>query len=224
MPSKSIAVARELTPPLLWKGMKRLLRPVLRRRSAETQDEGADYYDAMYRGTEDYHQHYTKSFYYFLWCVVVDRVMRSGATAVLDVGCGSGQVAEFLHDRGLRRYCGIDLSTQAIEMAKARCPGFQFIAANVFETDAFATVDFDTVISLEFLEHVAEDLAVLKRIPAGKRFIGTVPDFSYPSHVRFFSQAEEVVERYGGLFQPFSVEAFVSPRGATFFLMEGLKT
>jgi hypothetical protein len=85
----------------------------------------------------------------------------------------------------LKKYTGIDLSPVAIQMAEKQCPEFHFIAANALETDVFDTAEYDTAISFEFLEHVEDELSVLRRLAPGTRFWGTVPDFEYVSHVRY---------------------------------------
>lgn len=150
--------------------------------------------------------------------------MRSGAHSVLDIGCGPGQVARFLCDRGLKKYLGLDLSPVATQMAKTLCPDYDFVAASAFESDVFTTARYDTSISLEFLEHVTEEISVLNRLARGTRFFGTVPNFTYKAHVRHFSSCDEVAARYGSLFDSFSVDAFDAPSGKhRFFLFEGIK-
>jgi len=61
------------------------------------------------------------------------------------------------------------------------------------------------VITTEFLEHVDGDLEVIRQIYSGSRFLATVPNFPYVSHVRHFNDSGEVMRRYEGLFEDFSV-------------------
>jgi 2-polyprenyl-3-methyl-5-hydroxy-6-metoxy-1,4-benzoquinol methylase len=194
-----------------------------KRLGLDGQERDAQWYDRTYETTEQYHCHYTASHYYFLWCVIVDRISRGHSKSVFDIGCGSGQVAHFLLDRGLPAYFGIDLSPTAIKQATARVPAFQFRAEDAFKSDLYETLNYDTVISLEFLEHVNDELAVLSRIKAGTRFLGSVPDFPYSSHVRYFSSCSEVLARYSHLFSDFEVVEFLAPSGNRFFLMDGIK-
>lgn len=195
-----------------------------KRLGLDGRERDANWYDRTYEATEQYHCHYTASHYYFLWCVIVDRIKRGRSKKVFDIGCGSGQIAHFLFDRGLPAYFGIDLSSVAIEQARARVPKFQFRAEDAFKSDLYQTLDYDTAISLEFLEHVNDELAVLSRIRPGTRFLGSVPDFPYPSHVRHFSSCSEVASRYEHLFHDFEVVEFRAPKGNRYFLMEGIKT
>ena len=52
-----------------------------------------------------------------------DRVRGSGL--VCDMGCGPGHVGRYLHDRGVS-ICGVDLSPQMIECARALNPDIAF--------------------------------------------------------------------------------------------------
>lgn len=42
-----------------------------------------------------------------------------------DMGCGPGQIARYLHERGVR-VCGVDLSVEIIERAQRLNPGIEF--------------------------------------------------------------------------------------------------
>ena len=54
-------------------------------------EQDAYYYDQMFIANEHemWTKHYTQAFYYPLWTILSDRIMRSGKTfSVLDIGCG----------------------------------------------------------------------------------------------------------------------------------------
>lgn len=211
---------RSITPPILWQTGSWILRDVFKF------EQGKAYYDDLFQRTGHYRQHYTTSHYYFIWSVVADRVVRGGGTSVLDIGCGPGQFALLLSDRGLPHYHGIDLSEEAIRLAQAGCPRYSFTMADALTTDVFENFQYDTVISLEFLEHVHNDLSVLERIPRGKRFLGTVPNFPYESHVRHFNNDREVLDRYGRFFDNLRVDSFPEDeqRKTVYYLCEGIKS
>ena len=216
----------QLTPPIL-------LRAVLaiRRRAAQpvhdTEAMGQkepEWYDRSFEDHEHWKWHYTRSGYYFLWTVIADRLIRAGARSILDVGCGSGQLAAVLKDKGIERYCGIDFSEKRIAQARQACPGFEFVHADAFATDLFERRDYDAVLSTEFLEHVERDLDIIRKIRPGARFIGTVPNFPFESHVRHFFDRAEVAARYGPHFRDFRVDSFLAnDRAKTFFVLEGVK-
>jgi SAM-dependent methyltransferase len=221
-------IAKGLVPPIIWRAGAFLCRDIFARET-EVVERGGErdgrWYNEMYATNAKYSKHYTTSHYYFIWSVIADRLTRSGCRSVLDIGCGPGQFASLMRDKGLPRYCGIDLSEKAIQSAKSLCAAYTFLNVNVFETDVFETLAYDVVTSLEFLEHVNDDVAVLRRIPQGKRFIGSVPNFADPSHVRFFLNCDAVRSRYGDLFSSFSVEAFPGDERGTYvwFLCDGVR-
>ncbi|MEN6450700.1 MAG: methyltransferase domain-containing protein [Thermoguttaceae bacterium] len=220
------SIAKNLTPPLFlnaaisianFTGLRTVTEP-------EHAERDSAWYNADYEGNLEYRKHYSGSRYYFLWTVVGDRLLRGGAQSVLDIGCGAGQVASFLKDKGVRRYIGLDLSDVAIRRAKSICPEYDFRAGSVFDTDLVENAAYDAAISLEFLEHVDDDLGVVRRVPKGRRFLGSVPNFPYASHVRHFQRAEEVADRYGRLFAEFHVDAFFADeKRQTFFLFDGVR-
>jgi len=100
----------------------------------------------------------------------------------------------------------------------------RFEVSDAYSTDLFETFDYDTVIATEFLEHVEDDLRVICSIRTGARFIATVPNFPYVSHVRHFGDATDVAARYSDKFTSFSVDAIpANDKGKTFFLIEGTR-
>ncbi len=62
---------------------------------------------------------------------------RAPGGRIADLGCGSGQIARYLHDRGLE-VTGIDLATTMVSEARARHPGVRFEVGDLL---ALATPD-----------------------------------------------------------------------------------
>ncbi|HKS94603.1 MAG TPA: class I SAM-dependent methyltransferase, partial [Terriglobia bacterium] len=149
-----------------------------------------------------------------------------GVRRLLEIGCGSGQLALAIRDAGiLETYCGFDFSSQSIAYAKFRCPTLRFEVADAFKTDLFNSFDYDSALSTEFLEHVENDLTVLSRLRPGTKFIGTVPNFPFVSHVRHFNSCEEVAARYAPLLDDLSVvRVLLNERGKSFFILQGTRT
>src|SRR5262249_49094563 len=69
---------------------------------------------------------------------------------ILDVGCGPGWYTNRLSRFG--NVTGIDLSEEAIQMAKSRFRHITFIARNVFD-DPLPAGHFDVVVSQEVIDH-----------------------------------------------------------------------
>jgi SAM-dependent methyltransferase len=57
--------------------------------------------------------------------------LTRGRGRVLDVGCGPGQIARYLHDRGVT-VDGLDLSPQMVARAAASHPGIRFAIGDLF--------------------------------------------------------------------------------------------
>jgi len=53
-----------------------------------------------------------------LW--IIENIKEWPDVTLMDVGCSKGQMAAFLYRKGLRKYCGLDVSDVAIEKARKR--------------------------------------------------------------------------------------------------------
>jgi 2-polyprenyl-3-methyl-5-hydroxy-6-metoxy-1,4-benzoquinol methylase len=185
-------------------------------------EQPAEFYDATFEKCDHWREHYTKSRYYPIWTVVADRLKRANVRTILDIGCGPGQLACFLRDRGLAGYVGVDFSKSRVEFARTACPEHRFEVADVFQSDFLTSVRYDAVLALEFFEHIERDLDVLARIRPGALVIATVPNFPAQGHVRHFKDEDEVFARYRHAFASLTVDEFRhDDKGRRFFLIEG---
>lgn len=115
---------------------------------------------------------------------------------IIDLGCGSGRLAKVLQVNKFNgKYLGVDFSKNAIEYCRKTYP-YEFVLGSVFDV---SMDEYDTVVSLEVLEHINNDTDLLRNIPKGKTFIFSVPSFDNPSHVRHFKNMNEVKDRYRDL-------------------------
>ena len=186
-------------------------------------EQPPEFYDWAFEGKEHWRFHYSESRYYPLWTVVADRVVRSGAARVLDIGCGPGQVASLLRDQGIPNYLGLDFSPARVRHARAICPEYAFEAVDVFSTPLLEEGDYDVVLLLEFLEHIERDREVLGRIREGTRVIASVPNFPSAGHVRHFDDAAAVEARYGSSLTSLTVDRHAAdPLGKSYFLIDGV--
>ena len=112
---------------------------------------------------------------------IVDHVLAAfGGGSVLDVGCGMGSMVTTMLRRGVDAF-GVDVSQVAISMAAPRMPG-RLLVGDVRRLP-FADGSFDTIVSTDCLEHIAEPhvplaLAELFRVARRNVFlrIATRPD------------------------------------------------
>jgi SAM-dependent methyltransferase len=215
--------ARAITPPIILSGAATVFDSA-RSVAGKPGERNPAWYDRNFAFSKGLHAHYTESQYYHLWAIIAHLIARAGVCSVLDIGCGPGQLAFLLKNRGLTSYCGIDFSPKRIEWAKSQCPGFIFVVADALKTDLLETFNYDTVVCTEFLEHVDRDTEVIARIRPGARFYATLPNFPFISHVRFFKSATEVYDRYATYFREFRVDSFAfTTKGKSHFLLEGTK-
>ncbi len=114
---------------------------------------------------------------------------------VIELGCGSGDLAKSIHDRG-PDVVGVDINREKIQTARERYPEIQFIHSDIRDLD-IADGEFDTVVLAEVLEHLpadsgAEILARAARLlRPGGRLIVSVPNedaIPHPNHVRMFDR------------------------------------
>lgn len=220
-------VVRNICPPVLygWASSLRRRPPADRGRTITTVEgalRSADWYDERYESSAEYAKHYTESQYYAVWTVIADRLERADVERVLDLGCGPGQFAALLHDRGVTAYRGLDFSATSIRLAQQRCPTYDFATADISEVGVIEASDYDCVVTLEFLEHVDGDVAILQRIRPGTRVFATVPNFPDPGHVRYFADAAEVRDRYRDVFSRMEVDPLLlDPKGYALYLIDG---
>ncbi|MBW4613578.1 MAG: class I SAM-dependent methyltransferase [Desmonostoc vinosum HA7617-LM4] len=227
-------LAKELLPPVVFRLVKsfnnsQIVSDKVRNTQVANEEEGsertADYYDQRCLELDSWHIHYSKTQYYPMWSVIADRLQHADIKSLLEIGCGAGQLAALLYDKGINQYLGFDFSPNFVATAKKACPELNFVVADAFETDIFYTHDYDSVISTEFLEHVERDLEVIEKIRKGTRFYGSVPNFMMKSHVRYFKNVQEVSDRYAKYFDSFLVDTFLSTRNQStvYYLFEGIK-
>lgn len=88
--------------------------------------------------------------------LAVDTVASYTRPAVLDVGCGSGRIGEFVLTAGAARYLGVDFSTPMIDMARARLERFGDRASLMTEDFLTVRLDerFDVVLALGLFDYV----------------------------------------------------------------------
>jgi len=75
---------------------------------------------------------------------------------ILEIGCGSGHFLYFLKKKGYTNYLGIDLSAEAIEIARKR------ITCHVEKVDAVSFLInkgncYDAICSNDMIEHISKD-------------------------------------------------------------------
>jgi SAM-dependent methyltransferase len=175
-------------------------------------EQPANYYDAIYERAKKYNRHYTG----VRWLPMFEKASTLIKGSVLELGCGVGQFAHLLYDKGYKKYLGIDFSEQAI----IRCKKLGLNGFDFYQDDIYTCLEyeiFDTIVALETLEHL-DDLKVLNSVPKGKRLVISLPTFNNDAHLIWFSNEYEIFERYKGIINIDYIE-----RISDWFLFSGEK-
>jgi SAM-dependent methyltransferase len=113
---------------------------------------------------------------------ILNRYIGESATGerrILDVGCGTGTMLTYLARFGNAE--GVDIDAEAIEYCHAR--GLKKVIQSTADTLPFADGSFDLVTALDVIEHIDDDLGVLREIKRvlrpGGRLLLTVPAYRF---------------------------------------------
>jgi 2-polyprenyl-3-methyl-5-hydroxy-6-metoxy-1,4-benzoquinol methylase len=153
------------------------------------------YYDQLHRDESVYDLPVERSPYYPLFRRIVATLQARGHRRVLEVGCGSGALAELILRTGAE-YRGFDFSATAVDKARARTGRALFSVGDATDPASYAGFDYDVVVCTEVLEHIDADKTVIGLWRPGVPCLCSVPNFDYDGHVRFFRTEAEVRSRY----------------------------
>lgn len=83
----------------------------------------------------------------------IRRIKNNRKLKILDFGCGNGDLTNLLSKYG--QITGIDLSDEAIKIAKKKYPHINFICSSVF--DMTKQNKYDLIVSSEVIEHLTRE-------------------------------------------------------------------
>jgi len=157
-------------------------------------EQNNKWYDEAYKNSTEYKKEPEDSMYINVWNKAISLIKNE---RVVDFGCGSGQFAKLLLKNGKRFVKGIDFSNEAISIAQRLNKEHRalFTVGDLLKIEKLPA--HDLIICFEVLEHIVKDLDVIKKVASGKRFIFSVPNYDYKSHVRKFANQGEIALRYG---------------------------
>jgi 2-polyprenyl-3-methyl-5-hydroxy-6-metoxy-1,4-benzoquinol methylase len=86
---------------------------------------------------------------------------------VLDIGCGEGALADFLNEEQKKKYLGLDLSTEAIRIAKQKRNHLSFLVSDAEKYLPLPGHEADVIVFNEMLYYM-DHVKVLKQYSGGQ--------------------------------------------------------
>jgi len=116
--------------------------------------------------------------------LAVDTVRAYSAPRVLDVGCGSGRIGEFVLEAGASHYVGVDFSEPMIGLARARLK--RFAPQTQLIVDDFLTAPlegpFEVILAVGLFDYLPEPHRFSRRMfelcAPGGCVVGSFPTWS----------------------------------------------
>ena len=172
-------------------------------------EKTAEYYDRIYADG------YSAASYRPVYEAVLDFLQRMRAASVLEVGCGTGELAAQVVAAGIP-YRGFDISPVAVEQVRAR--GIETVrVGSAYAPDNYRPRDYNVIVALEVFEHI-DDRRAIGHFPPGVHVLFSVPDFVETAHLRAYQDPQrDIVQYYSGLLAVGQVLPFrfASPAGVT---------
>jgi len=117
--------------------------------------------------------------------LAVETVRAYSAPNVLDVGCGSGRIGEFVLATGAAHYVGVDFSEPMIDLARARLQ--RFAEHTQLLVDDFLTAplsgQFDVILALGLFDYLPDPHRFSRRMfeltAPGGCAVGSFPSWSW---------------------------------------------
>lgn len=96
---------------------------------------------------------------------IVAEILRYPFRSILDVGCGTGALLSMIHEQRREAHlCGVDLSEQMIEIAKAKLPQGADLRVSDSEKLPFAAGSFDVLMCTFSFHHHPNPTTVLSEM------------------------------------------------------------
>lgn len=114
--------------------------------------------------------------------LTMENVRQNSYQSVLDVGCGSSRYVEALHNMGVKRIVGLDISEGMLELSRQRMQGKPHVDFVLSDFMQYKTAEkFDCVLAMGFFDYVADPARVLAKMGrmAEKAVILSFPSVSF---------------------------------------------
>jgi SAM-dependent methyltransferase len=116
--------------------------------------------------------------------LAIDTVAAYANPRVLDVGCGSGRIGEFVLEAGASHYVGVDFSEPMIDLARARLTRFETRTELIVDDFLAAPLDgpFEVILAVGLFDYLPEPHRFARRMfelcAPGGCVVGSFPTWS----------------------------------------------
>ena len=186
------------------------------------------FYNKLYKKgghNKEYFKSPEESIYYPLWDKIISCIEPESLLA--DFGCGAGQFASLAFAKNIHYVLGVDFSSKAIKLARTRNPAQKhlFVKSNLYLPKTYQLAEYDVALFSEVFEHLQDDLLVCSFVPKDKKLLISLPSFESESHVRFFKNEDEIIERYENSIRINRLEVALQIKDTDkkIYLMQGVK-
>jgi len=182
-----------------------------------TEAEELNHYNQVYATSKEYKKNPNQSIYFSMWKDILSAI--DDHEEIVELGCGSGQLANILLSNNKKYLFGIDYSHEAIKLAKYINSENHdlFFVRNIYDIKP-GEIKADVVICTEVIEHLDNDSHVFEILSPGTRVLFSVPDFWYKTHKRIFKNMDEIKDRYKKI-QVFGHKEFITKNRNKIFLV-----
>ncbi len=142
---------------------------------------------------------------------IIQRLLPSGVTNVLEVGCGQGALAARLSQR--YRYLGVEPDRASCDVARQRLAMTGRGEVRNVSFDDLGDEQFDLVCAFEVLEHIESDAAAVKEWASRLRDGGWLL-LSVPAYQSRYGAADELVGHFRR-YDPDAMAALLASCGFT---------
>ena len=154
----------------------------------------SSYYDDVFITSVWFTSGNAEMSYAAIYQKAVEDIFQQSDVNILELGCGLGMFPDFIKKKE-HTYFGLDFSKVAIKTCKDK--GYNVKLHDL--RNGIPDLEYNVIVSFETLEHIIEDVKLLSEIKPGTLVCLSVPMFDDPSHVRYFENIEEVLERFSML-------------------------
>ena len=116
--------------------------------------------------------------------LAIDTVAAYANPRVLDVGCGSGRIGEFVLEAGASHYVGVDFSEPMIDLARTRLTRFESRTELIVDDFLTAPLDgpFEVILAVGLFDYLPEPHRFARRMfelcAPGGCVVGSFPTWS----------------------------------------------